>query len=82
MCLAFDDYNFTINDAYGDRICCKYVSGGYIIKVGGTAVEDDGKVADKESITFNVNASPDAPTASTALPPSICTQCTNNPIIG
>ena len=82
MCLAFDDYTFTINDAYGDRICCKYGSGGYIIKVDGTAVEDDGKVADKESITFNVNASPDAPTASTALPPSICTQCTNKLIIG
>merc|ERR1711884_286178 len=79
MCLASDDYTFTINDAYGDGICCAYGSGGYIIKVDGTAVEDGGEFADKESITFNVNASPDAPTAPPALPPSTCTQCTNNP---
>ena len=59
-------------------ICCGYGSGGYIIKVDGTAVEDGGKFADKESITFNANASPDAPTAPPALPSSTCTQCTNN----
>ena len=38
MCLASDDYTFTINDAYGDGICCEYGGGGYIIKVDGTAV--------------------------------------------
>merc|ERR1711971_1153380 len=78
MCLASDYYTFTINDSYGDGICCSYGNGGYSIKVDGTEVEVGGEFASKESKTFTVNASPvTPPTTPPTLPPSTCTECSN-----
>ncbi len=31
-CLAAGSYTFTINDAYGDGICCTYGNGSYVLK--------------------------------------------------
>merc|ERR1712241_1261684 len=61
MCLASDEYTFTITDSYGDGICCSYGNGGYSIKVDGTEVEDGGNFASRESVTFTVNTSPGTP---------------------
>merc|ERR1711862_435756 len=66
MCLASDEYTFTITDAYGDGICCSYAQGGYVIKVDGTEVVSGGEFGDSETETFTVSAPPTAPVS----PPS------------
>eukprot|EP00565_Helicotheca_tamesis_P007230 CAMPEP_0185741012 /NCGR_PEP_ID=MMETSP1171-20130828/38728_1 /TAXON_ID=374046 /ORGANISM="Helicotheca tamensis, Strain CCMP826" /LENGTH=818 /DNA_ID=CAMNT_0028412949 /DNA_START=165 /DNA_END=2621 /DNA_ORIENTATION=- len=36
-CLSCGDYTFTINDSWGDGICCSYGNGGYEVLVEGEA---------------------------------------------
>merc|ERR1712232_179404 len=55
MCLASDEYTFTITDAYGDGICCSYGNGGYKITVDGTEVVSGGDFGNSETETFTVN---------------------------
>merc|ERR1711923_110476 len=66
MCLASDEYTFTITDAYGDGICCSYGTGGYKIKVDGTEVVNGGEFSSSETESFTVSAPPTAPVS----PPS------------
>merc|ERR1712176_11519 len=66
MCLASDEYTFTITDAYGDGICCSYGTGGYKIKVDGTEVVNGGEFGSSETESFTVSAPPTAPVS----PPS------------
>merc|ERR1712176_1240890 len=66
MCLASDEYTFTITDAYGDGICCSYGTGGYKIKVDGTEVVSGGEFGSSETESFTVSAPPTAPVS----PPS------------
>merc|ERR1712183_200809 len=67
MCLASDEYTFTITDAYGDGICCSYGQGGYVIKVDGTEVVNGGEFGDSTTETFTVNGpSPTNPPPTTA----------------
>merc|ERR1712157_571284 len=66
MCLEPDEYTFKITDAYGDRICCSYGTGGYKIKVDGTEVVNGGEFGDSETESFTVTAPPTAPVS----PPS------------
>merc|ERR1712157_315396 len=68
MCLASDEYTFTITDAYGDGICCSYDTGGYKIKVDGTEVVSGGEFGSSETESFTVNGSP--PTTAPAAPPT------------
>jgi len=68
MCLASDEYTFTITDAYGDGICCSYGQGGYVIKVDGTEVVNGGEFGDSTTETFTVNGSP--PTTAPVAPPT------------
>merc|ERR1711971_913617 len=62
MCLASDEYTFTITDGYGDGICCSYGNGGYKITVDGTEVVNGGDFGNSDTETFTVNN----PTPSTA----------------
>merc|ERR1712183_633739 len=67
MCLASDEYTFTITDAYGDGICCSYGNGGYIIKVADTEVVNGGDFGDSKTETFTVNGpAPTNPSPTTA----------------
>merc|ERR1712003_500024 len=67
MCLASDEYTFTITDAYGDGICCSYGNGGYIIKVDGTELVNGGDFGDSKTETFTVNGpAPTNPSPTTA----------------
>merc|ERR1712176_859781 len=68
MCLASDEYTFTITDAYGDGICCSYGQGGYKIKVDGTEVVNGGEFGDSTTETFTVNGFP--PTTAPVAPPT------------
>merc|ERR1711971_314592 len=68
MCLASDEYTFTITDAYGDGICCSYGNGGYKITVDGTEVVSGGDFGNSETETFNVNNP--TPTSAPVAPPT------------
>lgn len=61
-------YTFTINDTYGDGICCCYGSGYYSVKVDGTEELSGGDFGASETGTFYVGDSP--PTSSPIDPPS------------
>merc|ERR1712174_49480 len=70
MCLASDEYTFTITDAYGDGICCSYGNGGYIITVDGTEVVSGGDFGNSETETFTVNNT--TPSSAPVTTPSGC----------
>ncbi len=55
LCLAADEYSFTIFDSYGDGICCAYGLGKYEIFVDGTSVVSGGEFASSETKVFVVS---------------------------
>jgi endonuclease I len=57
FCLADGDYTFTINDAYGDGICCSYGAGSYNLSLNGTILASGGSFASTESTTFTLGTS-------------------------
>lgn len=82
MCLASDEYTFVIRDAYSDGICCEYGNGGYVIKVENADDIEGGQFGAEETETFSVTAldvTPAPTPVTTTLPPTSCSQCTNNP---
>lgn len=79
--LADGDYTFTINDVYGDGICCSYGSGSYSLTSGGSTVASGGSFTTSESTTFCVEsagggADTQAPSTPTNLTASNITQTT------
>lgn len=52
ICLVDDCYTFTINDSYGDGICCSYGSGSYSLTNGGTVLASGGAFGSSESTDF------------------------------
>mgnify|MGYP006253024745 CR=1 FL=1 len=58
-CLADGCYDFTINDEYGDGICCAYGNGSYTVSDGST-LASGGEFASSETTNFCVGGS--APT--------------------
>ena len=48
-------YQFTINDSYGDGICCTYGEGSYTISLEGEVVASGGEFDNTESATFCAN---------------------------
>lgn len=67
--LTAGDYTFTINDSYGDGICCSYGSGNYSLTSGSTTVVSGGSFGSSETTNFCVEGGADtqAPTAPTSL---------------
>ncbi len=52
LCLADGCYDFTINDAYGDGICCGYGNGSYIVTGDGSTLASGGSFASSETTNF------------------------------
>ena len=53
--LTSGDYEFTINDAYGDGICCSYGSGSYSLSSPDGVVVSGGSFGSSETTTFCVD---------------------------
>lgn len=56
FCLADDCYEFTINDSYGDGICCAYGSGSYSLTAGGSTLASGGAFGSTETTPFDIGA--------------------------
>lgn len=54
FCLEDGDYSFTINDSYGDGICCSYGNGAYSIAIGSSTLISGGSFASSETQTFTI----------------------------
>ena len=52
LCLPAGCYSFTINDSYGDGICCSYGNGYYNIKQGTTTLTSGGQFGSTEIKSF------------------------------
>jgi hypothetical protein len=62
FCLPDGCYDFTINDSYGDGICCAYGNGSYALSGGGVS-ESGGSFTSSETKNFCVgDNNPPAPT--------------------
>ena len=49
VCVAPGCYTFTINDSFGDGICCAFGTGSYTVSSQGTVLATGGEFADTES---------------------------------
>ncbi len=67
FCLADGCYDFTINDAYGDGICCSYGNGSYSITSGGTTLISGGSFGSSETKNFCLGNTPPAPTCNDGI---------------
>jgi endonuclease I len=54
FCLADGDYSFTINDSYGDGICCNFGNGSYDLSLAGTALISGSSFASTETKNFTL----------------------------
>ncbi len=67
FCLEDGCYDFTINDAYGDGICCSYGNGSYsLTDVNGTTLASGGSFTSSETTNFCIGAGP-APTCNDGI---------------
>jgi len=57
-CLTNGCYTFTINDSYGDGICCGYGNGSYTVTGGGSTLASGGSFGSTESTNFCVGGNP------------------------
>jgi len=75
-CVNDGSYTFTINDSYGDGICCAYGEGSYKVTVDGAEVPgaNGGAFSDFESTDFSVGPTgiTASPGVTTANPPDSC----------
>jgi endonuclease I len=58
VCLDDGDYVFSIDDTYGDGICCSYGSGSYNLVVAGNTVASGGSFGSSESTSFTIGSGP------------------------
>jgi hypothetical protein len=66
-CLVDGCYTFTINDSYGDGICCAYGNGSYTVTdANGTVVASGGSFGSSESTNFCLSGEP-APTCNDGI---------------
>ncbi|MEO0627804.1 MAG: T9SS type A sorting domain-containing protein, partial [Bacteroidota bacterium] len=67
ICLPDGCYDFTINDSYGDGICCAYGSGSYsLVDDGGSTLASGGAFGSSETTNFCVGGGgPDTQAPST-----------------
>ncbi len=54
VCLPNGCYDFVINDAYGDGICCSYGNGSYNLLDGGVILASGGQFTNTETTNFCV----------------------------
>jgi chitodextrinase len=61
-CLATGCYTFTINDSYGDGICCSYGNGSYVLKdASGTTLASGGSFGSSMAHNFCVGGATSRP---------------------
>lgn len=48
------DYSFTINDVFGDGLCCQHGNGSYVVKVDDAVVASGGQFGRSESTVFSI----------------------------
>ncbi|MGH1339844.1 MAG: zinc-dependent metalloprotease, partial [Aureispira sp.] len=66
--LADGNYTFTINDSYGDGICCSYGNGSYTLVGDGSSFATNGAFGSSETVTFCVvGAAPACPNTNISL---------------
>ena len=63
LCLPDGCYTFTINDAYGDGICCSYGNGSYSVTGSTGSLASGGSFSSSEATEFCLGGNP-APTCS------------------
>ncbi|WP_046746098.1 M43 family zinc metalloprotease [Kordia zhangzhouensis] len=61
-CLPDDCYTFTINDSYGDGMCCTYGSGSYTITGPNGVIKSGGSFTSSEATDFCFGSTPPTPT--------------------
>ena len=66
LCLPDGCYDFTINDGYGDGICCSYGSGSYSVTSASGTLASGGSFADSETTNFCFGGGP-APTCTDGI---------------
>ena len=66
LCLGDGCYDFQINDAFGDGICCSYGSGSYTVISEGSVVASGGAFASSETTNFCIGGST-APTCTDGI---------------
>lgn len=67
QCLADGCYDFTINDAYGDGICCSYGNGSYNVSDAGGSLASGGSFTSSETTNFCVGGGGPTPTCSDGI---------------
>lgn len=63
LCLSDASYVFTIDDTYGDGICCTVGSGQYNVVINGTSVASGGSFGASESTSFTLGTTSGGGTA-------------------
>ncbi|MCB0639531.1 MAG: T9SS type A sorting domain-containing protein [Lewinella sp.] len=62
-CLPDGCYNFTINDSYGDGICCGYGNGSYsVVDANNNVIASGGNFGSSETTPFCIDSSGGGPT--------------------
>jgi hypothetical protein len=67
LCLPTACFTFTINDAYGDGICCAYGQGFYNIKQGANTLISGGTFGATEAKSFCASGTSTAPTCTDGI---------------
>ena len=67
VCLPDGCYDFTINDSYGDGICCAYGSGSYTVTSGSETLASGGAFGSSETTNMCVGGSNPAPTCNDGI---------------
>lgn len=78
FCLADGDYEFIINDSYGDGICCSYGSGSYDLSAGSTNYAAGGSFGATETTAFTIGTSGGGGGAPDPAPTGYCASQGNN----
>ena len=60
VCLPYGCYTLTVNDSYGDGICCAYGTGSFELSSGGTVLASGGEFTSTTSANFCLD-SPSVP---------------------
>merc|ERR1712176_104991 len=78
-CVQDGKFEFTMNDAYGDGICCSYGEGSYSVLRQGTVEASGGQFGGTETTSFGSEADCDSSGPVTPPPSSLPTSQPSNP---
>lgn len=67
LCLTDDCYTFTINDTYGDGICCSYGNGSYTVTGSDGTIQSGGSFGASEATDFCLGGGTPTPTCTDGI---------------